>query len=179
MSRIGNNPITIPPGVDVKIAPDMSLTVKGPKGQLELDTRRNVKVKVEDNAVLVERHSDSKQDRAYHGLYQRLITNMVLGVTEGFKKELEIQGVGYRVQKSAKGLELSLGYSHPIQFEAPEGITLDAPEQTVVVVEGADKQQVGQVAARIRKLRPPEPYKGKGVRYKGEYVRRKVGKTGA
>jgi len=179
VSRIGNVPIEIPQGVDVKVTPEMALTVKGPKGQLELNTQNQVTVKVEDNAVHVARHSDAKQDRAYHGLYQRLITNMVIGVTEGFKKELEIQGVGYRVQKSGKGLELNLGYSHPIQFDAPDGITLDAPEQTQIVVEGVDKQQVGQVAAKIRGLRPPEPYKGKGVRYKDEYVRRKVGKTGA
>ena len=179
MSRIGNVPIEIPQGVDVKITPEMALTVKGPKGQLELDTKNQVAVKVEDNAVHVARHSDGKNDRAYHGLYQRLITNMVIGVTQGFKKELEVQGVGYRVQKSGKGLELNLGYSHPIQFDAPDGITLDAPEQTQIVVEGVDKQQVGQVAAKIRGLRPPEPYKGKGVRYKDEYVRRKVGKTGA
>ena len=179
MSRIGKVPIPVPQGVEVRITPDMQVTVKDPKGQLELDTRGYVSLEMEDGELRVDRPDDSKASRAYHGLYQRLLGNMVTGVHEGFKKELEIQGVGYRAAKSGNGLTLSLGYSHPIQFPAPQGIELDAPEATQIVVSGHDKQLVGQVAANIRALRKPEPYKGKGIRYKGEYVRRKVGKTGA
>lgn len=179
MSRIGKNPITVPKGVDVNITPDMKVAVKGPKGRLELDTVKRVSVKLDASVLLVERPDDSRQSRAYHGLYQRLLTNMVRGVSEGFRKELEIQGVGYRATAAGKGITLALGYSHPIQFDAPEGITLEVPAPTAIVVSGADKQQVGQIAANIRSLRPPEPYKGKGVRYKNEQVRRKEGKTGA
>lgn len=171
-------PIPIAQGVDVTITPDMVVAVKGAKGRLEVDTHKRVSVQLADGAVTVRRPDDSRQSRAYHGLYQRLISNMVKGVSEGFKKELEIQGVGYRVEKTGKGLTFHLGYSHPIHLEAPQGIELDAPQQTEVVVSGCDKQQVGQIAANIRALRKPEPYLGKGVRYKGEYVRRKVGKTG-
>ncbi len=177
MSRIGKLPIAIPKGVEVKTTPT-EVTVKGPKGTLSVPTHGRVDVKIEDGSVHVARFSDARQDRAYHGLYQRLIRNSVIGVSEGFKKELEIQGVGYRAQAKGKSLSLSLGYSHPIEVTPPAGITLSAPQPTEVVVEGADKQQVGQIAAIIRGYRPPEPYKGKGVRYKGEYVRRKAGKSG-
>lgn len=179
MSRIGKVPVPIPSGVDVKISPQMDVTIKGPKGQLEMSTEGRVTVSVVDSRITVERPNDERESRAFHGLYQRLITNMVIGVSEGFKKELEIRGVGYKVEKAGNGLKFSLGYSHPITFDAPEGITLEAPEQTKITVSGVDKQKVGQVAANIRSLRKPEPYKGKGIRYVGEYVRRKVGKTGA
>lgn len=179
MSRIGKNPINLPKGVDVTITPDMKVAVKGPKGRMEIDTVRRVSVKVEGESIIVSRPDDSNQSRAYHGLYQRLLSSMVHGVSSGFRKDLEIQGVGYRAAQQGKGVTLSLGYSHPIQFDPPEGITLEVPAPTAIVVLGCDKQQVGQVAANIRSLRPPEPYKGKGVRYKNEHVRRKEGKTGA
>jgi large subunit ribosomal protein L6 len=178
VSRIGNNPIPVPNGVDVQITPAMAVNIKGPKGQLYVATSGRVKVTVDDGQIHVARPGNSKEARAFHGLYQRLLTNMVLGVTQGFKKELQIIGVGYRVQQQGKALNFQLGYSHPILFDAPEGITLTAPEQTAVIVEGIDKQLVGQVAANIRRLRPPEPYLGKGVRYKDEQVRRKEGKSG-
>lgn len=179
MSRIGKNPISIPQGVEVKVSPEMVVEVKGPKGTLTQETENRVSVKIADGAVIVERPDDTSQSRAFHGLYQRLISNMVQGVTEGFKKELEIEGVGWRAAMKGKALSLNLGYSHPIDFPAPEGITFETPEATQIVVSGFDKCLVGQVAADIRKLRKPEPYKGKGIRYKGEYIRRKVGKTGA
>ena len=177
MSRIGKIPIPVPRGVEVKITPDMRVTVKGPKGSLEVDTCQRVDVKLENDQIILDRPDDSKDSRAYHGLYQRLLRNMILGVTEGFRKELEIQGVGYRAVKEGKGLTLNLGYSHPIHFPAPEGIELDAPATTKVIVTGCDKQQVGQFAARIRSVRPPEPYQGKGIRYSGEVIRRKAGKA--
>ncbi|MFP4379805.1 MAG: 50S ribosomal protein L6 [Candidatus Sumerlaeia bacterium] len=179
MSRIGNNPIKVPGGVQVTVTPEMAIQIKGPKGQLDLDTGKRVNLNYENDEITVQRHDDSKQNRAYHGLYQRLIRNMVIGVTDGFSKELEIEGVGYRAEGSGNSITLNLGYSHPIKFDAPEGITLQATDANHVVVTGYDKAKVGQVAADIRALRPPEPYKGKGVRYKGEYIRRKVGKTGA
>jgi large subunit ribosomal protein L6 len=179
VSRIGNVLIPVPQGVDVKITPDMKVTVKGPKGQLELDTQHRVSVTQEDGGVHVQRPDDTQQSRAYHGLYQRLLSSMVKGVSEGFSKQLELIGVGYRVAKAGTGLTFNLGYSHPINFPAPVGITFDAPDATNVVVSGFDKQLVGQIAANIRRLRPPEPYKGKGIRYKGEHVRRKVGKSGS
>lgn len=179
MSRIGNIPIQVPQGVEALVSADMKVSIKGPKGRMEIDTAKRVAVKLEDGALHVARPDDSKESRAYHGLYQRLLSNMVKGVSEGFAKELEIIGVGYRATESAAGLTFNLGHSHPIQFPAPEGITLKAPEATRVFVSGCDKQLVGQVAADIRRLRKPEPYKGKGIRYKDERVRRKVGKTGA
>lgn len=179
MSRIGKYPIAIPKGVEVKLGADDVLTVKGPKGQLTLDYKKHVSVESDGENISVMRHSDAQQDRAYHGLYQRLVTNMVKGVSEGFVKTLELVGVGYRAQMDGKTCVLNLGYSHEIRFDAPEGVTLATPQQTTIVVSGVDKQQVGQVAANIRGKRPPEPYKGKGVRYVGEHVRRKVGKTGA
>ncbi len=176
MSRIGKLPIPVPSNVQVTIDKGL-VNVKGPKGTLSVDTRNHVEVKLDEGVISVHRPNDQSQSRAYHGLYQRLIANSVTGVTTGYKKELEIQGVGYRAALQGKVLVLSLGYSHPIEFEPPAGITFAAPKPTEVVIEGIDKQVVGQVAAKIRSLRPPEPYKGKGVRYKGEYVRRKVGKT--
>ena len=179
MSRIGKVPVSIPKGVDVQLGPEGRVGVKGPNGTLQLDTKGHVDVKRDGDAIVVERHSDHRQDRAYHGLYQRLIGNMIQGASEGFTKNLELVGVGYRAQMEGKALVLNLGYSHPIRFEPPEGITIKTPSQTQVSIAGADKQAVGQVAADLRALRPPEPYKGKGVRYEGEHIRRKVGKTGA
>jgi large subunit ribosomal protein L6 len=179
VSRLGKVPIPVPKGVEVTIAPDMKIAVKGPKGALQLDTQRRVTVaQADDGALHVARPDDSTQSRAYHGLYHRLLSGMVRGVSQGFKKELEIQGVGYRAALQGKGITLSLGYSHPVQFNPPESIKLEVPQATEIVVSGCDKQLVGQVAADIRALRKPEPYKGKGIRYKGEHVRRKEGKTG-
>lgn len=177
MSRIGNIPIPVPSGVNVNSS-GTEIKVKGPKGELGLDFQGRVEVKVENNEINVRRFDDSRQSRAFHGLYQRLITNLVLGVSEGFKKDLEVQGVGYRVQMQGKKLVMSLGYSHPVEIDPPAGITISTPTQTTISVEGADKQRVGQVAAELRSKRPPEPYKGKGVRYVGEYVPRKAGKSG-
>lgn len=176
MSRIGKLPIPVPTGVAVTITPTQ-VSVKGPKGTLSVETHGRVEVKQEDGEIVVRRYDDARQSRAYHGLYQRLISNCVAGVTDGFKRELEIQGVGYRASMQGKNLVLTLGFSHPIELEPPQGITFSTPTQTEVVVEGIDKQVVGEYAARIRGYRPPEPYKGKGVRYKGEYVRRKEGKS--
>ena len=175
MSRIGRKPIEVPDGVDVQVAPG-HVTVKGPKGELGQDLSREMKVELADGNVTVERPTDRGEHRALHGLTRSLIANMVQGVTEGYEKRLEIQGVGYRAQLRGKALELALGFSHPVSVEAPEGIEFEVPQPTEVVVRGIDKQQVGQVAADIRKRRPPEPYKGKGVRYAGEQVTRKVGK---
>ncbi len=177
MSRIGRNPITVPSGVEVSID-GREVTVKGPKGTLSHTVAEPIEVNLEDGKVVVSRPNDINKVRGLHGLTRTLINNMVVGVTEGFKKTLEIQGVGYRVVAKGKNLEFSLGYSHPITVEPPEGITFKVEKPTQLVVEGLDKQKVGEVAANIRKLRRPDPYKGKGVRYEGEYVRRKVGKAG-
>jgi len=177
MSRIGRNPITVPSGVEVNID-GREVTVKGPKGTLSHTVAEPIEVNLEDGKVVVSRPNDINKVRGLHGLTRTLINNMVVGVTEGFKKTLEIQGVGYRVAAKGKNLEFSLGYSHPITVEPPEGITFKVEKPTQLVVEGIDKQKVGEVAANIRKLRRPDPYKGKGVRYEGEYVRRKVGKAG-
>lgn|SRR5690606_3483875 len=177
MSRIGRNPITVPSGVEVSID-GREVTVKGPKGTLSHTVAEPIEVNLEDGKVVVSRPNDINKVRGLHGLTRTLINNMVVGVTEGFKKTLEIQGVGYRVVAKGKNLEFSLGYSHPITVEPPEGITFKVEKPTQLVVEGIDKQKVGEVAANIRKLRRPDPYKGKGVRYEGEYVRRKVGKAG-
>ena len=177
MSRIGKRPIPIPQGVDVTIDGN-TVRVKGPKGQLERTLHREMIVEQEDGQVVVRRPSDEPQHRALHGLSRTLVANMVEGVTTGFKKTLEIVGVGYRAENKPFGLTLSLGYSHTIDYPAPEGITLRAPSPTVVEVEGSNKEVVGQVAAEIRSLRPPEPYKGKGVKYQGEVIRRKAGKAG-
>ncbi len=176
MSRIGKQPVPLPKGVEVKVDGSV-VTVKGPKGQLNQRLPAEISVAVEDEQVVVTRPSDQSKHRALHGLSRTLVANMVEGVTQGYKKTLEIVGVGYRAEKQGKGLRLQLGFSHPIQYDAPDGVSLEAPQPTVVVVEGIDKQKVGQVAAEIRGFRPPEPYKGKGVRYQGEHVRRKAGKT--
>ncbi|MFP4623819.1 MAG: 50S ribosomal protein L6 [Gemmatimonadota bacterium] len=178
MSRIGNAPIELPQGVEVTVSGDV-VRVKGPKGELEQRVRPEVGVKVEDGTVVVTRSSDVKQHRAYHGLTRALIANMVEGVSEGYRKGLEIVGVGYRADKRGNDLVLNVGYSHEVAYPEPDGITLTTPTQTQIVVEGIDKQKVGQVAAELRAVRPPEPYKGKGIRYQGEQVRRKAGKTGA
>ena len=178
MSRIGRHPIAIPAGVTVTVSDDNHVVVKGPKGQLEQTVNKNITVKVEGNEVHVTRPNDEKQNRAFHGLYRALIANLVTGVTQGYTTKMEIFGVGYRVQAKGRDLEFALGYSHPVPIEAPEGITFTVEGPTKLGVSGIDKQLVGEVAANIRKLRKPEPYKGKGVRYSGEYVRRKVGKAG-
>ena len=175
MSRIGKQPIPLPDGVEVSIEPQL-VKVKGPKGELQERVARDVKVSQEDGEIVVTRASDRGEHRALHGLTRSLIANMVQGVTEGFEKALEIQGVGYRAQLRGKALELSVGYSHTVPIEAPEGIEFEVPQPTQIVVRGISKQAVGEAAARIRKVRPPEPYKGKGIRYRGEYVQRKVGK---
>ena len=178
MSRIGKAPIELPQGVDVQVDGSV-VRVKGPKGELEQRVRPEVTVNVEDGQIVVARSSEAKQHRAYHGLTRALLANMVEGVTNGYRKGLEIVGVGYRADKRGKDLVLTVGYSHEVTYPEPEGITLSTPSQTTVVVEGIDKQKVGQVAAELRAVRPPEPYKGKGIRYEGEQVRRKAGKTGA
>ena len=175
MSRIGKKPIEIPDGVNIDVKPG-EVTVKGPKGELSQDLVREMKVSIDNGTLTVERPTDRGEHRALHGLTRSLIANMVTGVTDGFERRLQIQGVGYRAQLKGKELEMSLGYSHPVTVEAPEGIEFEVPQPTEVVVRGINKQLVGEVAARIRKRRPPEPYKGKGVRYADEHVTRKVGK---
>jgi len=175
MSRIGRKPIPVPEAVTVELAPGR-VAVKGPKGELTQSLSTEMKVEQEGDAVTVQRPTDRGDHRALHGLTRSLIANMVEGVTEGFEKRLEIQGVGYRAALKGKSLEMALGYSHPIAVEPPEGIEFEVPQPTEIVVRGIDKQLVGQVAADIRKRRPPEPYKGKGIRYRGEHVARKVGK---
>ena len=175
MSRIGKQPIPVPDGVEVTIERQL-VKVKGPKGELEERVSRDMTVKQEDGTVVVTRPSDRGEHRALHGLTRTLVANMVQGVTAGFEKRLEIQGVGYRAQLRGRDLELALGYSHPVSIKAPDGIEFEVPQPTRIVVRGASKQQVGEVAAYIRKQRKPEPYKGKGIRYQGEYVARKVGK---
>jgi large subunit ribosomal protein L6 len=175
MSRIGKQPIPIPGSVEVFVDPDR-VRVKGPRGELEERISREMQVEQQDGELLVRRPTDRGEHRALHGLTRSLIANMVQGVTEGFEKRLEIQGVGYRAQLRGKSIELAVGYSHPVTVEAPEGIEFEVPAPTQIVVRGNSKQAVGEIAARIRKVRPPEPYKGKGIRYAGEYVARKVGK---
>ncbi|MCE5253529.1 MAG: 50S ribosomal protein L6 [Actinomycetia bacterium] len=175
MSRIGRAPITIPAGVDVTIAGN-SVAVKGPKGQLSLEVHPNMQVTLDDGVMTVTRPDDSGPNRSLHGLTRTLLSNMVTGVTTGFEKKLEIQGVGYRASKKGADLEILVGYSHPVVVPPPENIEFDVPVPTQIVVKGIDKQRVGQVAAEIRAIRKPEPYKGKGIRYEGEVVRRKVGK---
>ena len=176
MSRIGKLPVTILKGVEVKQA-NGTLSVKGPKGQLDLSVHPDMTVLVDDGEVRVERPSDHKDHRALHGLTRSLIANMVHGVTQGFSKTLEIIGVGYRADAKGKGITLNVGFSHPIEYIPVDGISIECPNQTTIVVSGMDKQKVGQTAAEIRSFRPPEPYKGKGIRYQGEHVRRKAGKT--
>ena len=175
MSRIGRQPVPIPAGVNVTLA-GQQITVKGPKGQLECKWPPRIQVRQDAGALRVDRASDAGRDRALHGLVRRLIANMVKGVTEGFRKELEIEGVGYRAEMQGQALVMQLGFSHEVRHEPPPGIKLSTPRPTSIIIEGIDKQLVGQVAADIRAHRPPEPYKGKGIRYATERVRRKVGK---
>ena len=175
MSRIGKLPIDVPSGVDVQIEPGL-VRVKGPKGELSQVVSRDLQFERDDSKLVVKRPTDRKDHRALHGLTRTLVYNMVTGVTEGFEKRLEIQGVGYRAALKGNTIELALGYSHPVRVDAPQGIEFEVPLPTQIVVRGIDKQVVGEIAAQIRKKRPPEPYKGKGVRYAGEHVARKVGK---
>lgn len=177
MSRIGLKPIEIPAGVEIKFENGL-VEVKGPKGNLSQEVSSGFELKIEDGQATLVRPSESKSHKALHGLYRTLINNMVIGVTQGYKKQLEIVGTGYRAQKQGNKLNLSLGFSHPLILEDPEGITTEVPNERVIVVSGIDKQKVGDYTAKIRSYRQPEPYKGKGIKYTGEYVRRKVGKTG-
>ena len=174
MSRIGKKPIPVPEGVTVSIGPGR-VTVNGPRGELQQGVSTRMEIAEGDGTLTVARPTDRGEDRAVHGLTRSLIANMVEGVTDGFEKRLEIQGVGYRARLQGKAIELNVGFSHPVSIPAPDGIEFEVPQPTEVIVRGIDKQLVGETAARIRKSRPPEPYKGKGVRYKGEHVRRKVG----
>ncbi|MSR36994.1 MAG: 50S ribosomal protein L6 [Gemmatimonadetes bacterium] len=176
MSRIGKKPVNLPKGVDVSVK-KQTVRVKGPKGDLTMNIHPALSVKVDAGTVVVERPSDSAQHKALHGLTRTLIANMVGGVTEGYQRALEIVGVGYKAERSGKGIKLSVGFSHTVQYDAPAGVTIETPNPTTVIIKGADKQMVGQVASEIRAVQPPEPYKGKGIRYQGEQVRRKAGKT--
>ena len=179
MSRIGRAPINVPAGVDVNIdSANSVITVKGAKGTLTFNYHNRMTVSMEGATIVVTRPSDEKEDRSLHGLTRTLINNMVVGVTTGYSKKLEVNGVGYRVALQGKNLNLTLGYSHPVVVEAPEGITFETPDANTIIVKGIDKQLVGETAAYIRSKRPPEPYKGKGVKYEGEKIRRKAGKTG-
>ena len=177
MSRIGRKPVNIPAGVEVKVS-DGVVTVKGPKGTLTQKVHPNMDVKVEGAEVIVSRPDDNKENRSLHGLTRSLIQNMVIGVTEGYKKELEVNGVGYRVQKQGKNLVMNLGYSHQVIVSDTDDITIEAPTPNKIIINGIDKQKVGQFAAEVREKRPPEPYKGKGIKYAGEHIRRKEGKAG-
>lgn len=178
MSRIGKMPITVPAGVTVTIE-DNHVTVKGPKGELTRQINKNMKLTMDNGVITVERPDDEKESRSLHGLSRTLINNMIIGATQGFSKTLEINGVGYRAAKQGQNINFTLGFSHPVVKEPPAGITFEVPAPNKIVVSGADKEVVGAVAADIRTLRPPEPYKGKGIRYEGEHVRRKIGKAGA
>ena len=178
MSRIGNNPVPIPSGVDVKVAADNTVAVKGPKGTLEFAFDPRVSVEVAEGQVVVTRADEERETRALHGLTRALINNMIVGVSEGFRRELQMVGVGYRAALQGKRLEIQVGFSHPVSVEPPDGVDFEVPEPTKIIVSGIDKQAVGQAAADIRRIRPPEPYKGKGIRYADEVVRRKAGKAG-
>ena len=178
MSRIGKKPIVIPIGVDVKIAEDNFTTVKGPKGTLTQNLHKNMIFKTEGNTIIVDRPTESKENKSLHGLTRTLLDNMIVGVSEGFKKELNVNGTGYRVQKQGKQIVMNLGYSHQVIMEEIPGITVDVPNQNTIIVSGCDKQIVGQYAAEVRGKRPPEPYKGKGIKYSTEVIKRKEGKTG-
>lgn len=178
MSRVGNAPIQVPVGVDVTIN-GSEVSVKGSKGELSRTFNEAISFELDDGVVTVSRANDEREVRALHGLSRALVNNMVIGVSEGYKKELEAHGVGYRAVLKGNKLELALGFSHPVFIEAPDGITFEVPEPTKIIVSGINKELVGQVAANIRRVRPPEPYKGKGIRYVGEHVRRKAGKAGA
>jgi large subunit ribosomal protein L6 len=175
MSRIGKKPITVPEGVTVSLGPGR-VSVNGPRGELEQGVSTRMEIVQDDGTLVVSRPTDRGTDRAIHGLTRSLVANMVEGVTQGFEKRLEIQGVGYRAKLAGKALELSVGYSHPVTIPAPDGIEFEVPQPTQVIVRGIDKQLVGEIASQIRRVRPPEPYKGKGIRYAGEQVKRKVGK---
>jgi large subunit ribosomal protein L6 len=175
MSRIGKQPIELPSGVNVAISPGR-VQVNGPLGELSQNVPARMQVEQDDGTLVVKRPTDRGDDRALHGLTRSLIANMVEGVTSGFQKRLEIQGVGYRATLRGTDLELNVGFSHPVVIKPPQGIAFEVPDATTVFVKGIDKQQVGEISAQVRKVRPPEPYKGKGIRYEGEYVRRKVGK---
>ncbi len=179
MSRIGRMPVAIPSGVEVKLEEGNVVSVKGPKGSLTQRMHPNMMIEVKDGAVHVSRPNDSKENRSLHGLTRSLIHNMVVGVNETYRKELEINGIGYRAAKEGKNLVMNLGYSHTVTVPEEEGITIEVPAPNKVVIVGCDKQQVGQFAAKVREKRPPEPYKGKGIKYADEVIRRKVGKTGA
>lgn len=178
MSRVGRLPIAIPAGVTVTVSPENVVTVKGPKGELKKEMAKDINIELKDNELLVTRSTEDKKHRALHGLTRALIHNMVLGVKDGFQKNLELVGVGYRAQLKGKNLTMNLGYSHPVEIEAVEGITFETPAATKIVVKGIDKELVGAVAADIRTWRKPEPYKGKGIKYENEVIRRKEGKTG-
>lgn len=177
MSRIGLKPINMPEGVEVKLDDKNYMVVKGPKGTLEQQLEKDMNIEIKDNEINVSRPTENKRHKSLHGLTRTLIDNMLIGVTKGYEKTLEIQGVGYRAQKQGKSLNLTLGFSHPVEMEDPEGIETEVPSNTKIIVRGIDKQKVGNYAAVIRELRKPEPYKGKGIRYAGEKVRRKEGKT--
>ena len=178
MSRIGRMPIAVPAGVTVEIAENNKVTVKGPKGTLERVLPAEMEIKMEEGQIIVSRPNDLKRNKSFHGLTRSLINNMVIGVTEGFEKKLEVNGVGYRASKSGKKLTLNLGYSHPVEMTDPEGIETVVDGQNLIIVKGIDNEKVGQFAAEIRDKRRPEPYKGKGIKYADEVIRRKVGKTG-
>lgn len=177
MSRIGNSPITVPSGVEVKVD-GHNITVKGPKGTLTRDVHKDISLEINENTIKVTRKDNEPKTRSLHGLTRTLINNMIIGVTQEFSKELQINGVGYRVQKQGNDLNLTLGYSHPVIFEAPAGISFDVPNANTIIVRGVDKELVGQTAANIRTKRPPEVYRGKGIKYAEEVIRRKEGKTG-
>ena len=177
MSRIGNSPITVPSGVEVKVD-GHNITVKGQKGTLTRDVHKDISLEINENTIKVTRKDNEPKTRSLHGLTRTLINNMIIGVTQEFSKELQINGVGYRVQKQGNDLNLTLGYSHPVIFEAPEGITFDVPNANTIIVRGIDKELVGQTAAVVRSKRPPEVYRGKGIKYADEVIRRKEGKTG-
>ena len=179
MSRIGIKPISVPAGVDVTIADGNVVTVKGPKGTLTKSYNKDMIIKCADGVITVERPSEDKMHKSLHGLTRTLVNNMVVGVTEGFTKELEINGVGYRAAMQGKTLNLSLGYSHPVLYEAKDGVTIEVPAPNKILVKGANKEDVGATAAKIREFRQPEPYKGKGIKYVNEHIRRKEGKAGA
>ncbi len=179
MSRIGRTPIAVPQGVEITIAADNLVTVKGPKGTLVKNLHPDMKIIKEEGQVIVERPTEAKEHKALHGLTRTLLNNMVVGVTDGFQKTLQINGVGYRCQKQGKKLMLTLGFSHPVEFEDTDDYTIEAPDPNTIIVKGIDNQIVGQIAAVIREKRPPEPYKGKGIKYSDEVIRRKEGKTGS
>ena len=179
MSRIGRAPIAIPAGVEIKVEDNNVVTVKGPKGTLTQQFNPNMAIAMENGELKVTRPNDAKENRALHGLTRTLVNNMVVGVTEGFKKELDVNGVGYRVAKEGNKLVMNLGYSHQVIMEEKDGITIEVPGPNKIIIHGGDKQKVGQFAAEVREKRPPEPYKGKGIKYTDEVIRRKAGKTGA